>query len=416
MNKEKYIEMRNSLLGEAEGLIAEGKLEESNDKMKEIEELDNKWEEVKLANANINALKDKAKAVELEEKSIQIEGAKIVDDLVKETKMDESKIYENAWAKVMMGKPIDGEEKVIFDKVNAEFKNDYTHTTVSTATLIPETVIAGIWKRAEEMYPLFEDVRKYNVRGTLILNKHNAIVAGDAAWYDEATATVDEQNQFGQVILSGCELSKVVTVSWKLRSMAVEDFIPFITNELAERVGMALGTAVAQGLGKPGDGESFKAQPLGIETALLAEDDDNPPQVVTYDSTDPATYEKITELISKLHSSYLNGAAFYANNSTIWTVLANITDDLGRPIFIPDPSMGGVGMMLGFVVKADAGVSAGNVIFGNPAQGYIFNTNEPPSVATEEHVKARTVDYAIYAVVDGAPIDTKAFALLKKSA
>jgi hypothetical protein len=38
------------------------------------------------------------------------------------------------------------------------------------------------------------------------------------------------------------------------------------------------------------------------------------------------------------------------------------------------------------------------------------------SLATEEHVKARTVDYAAYTIVDGAVLDTKAFALLKKSA
>ena len=38
-----------------------GKIEESQAKMKEVEALDNKWEEVKLANANMNALKDKTK-------------------------------------------------------------------------------------------------------------------------------------------------------------------------------------------------------------------------------------------------------------------------------------------------------------------------------------------------------------------
>ena len=37
------------------------------------------------------------------------------------------------------------------------------------------------------------------------------------------------------------------------------------------------------------------------------------------------------------------------------------------------------------------------------------------SVATEEHVKARTVDYAAYTIVDGAPLDLKAFALIKNS-
>jgi HK97 family phage major capsid protein len=71
--------------------------------------------------------------------------------------------------------------------------------------------------------------------------------------------------------------------------------------------------------------------------------------------------------------------------------------------------------MFGFVVKLDAGVTDGSVIIGNPNAGYIMNTNEPMSVATEEHVKARTVDYAAYTIVDGAVLDTKAFALIRNT-
>lgn len=417
MNKEQYIEKRNALLGEIENLIAEGKVDESNAKMKEVEALDNQWEEIKVANANLNALKDNTKVIDLENKTVNVEGGKIVDKTIENKVVDDQKVYETAWAKVMQGRKLEDNEQEIFDKVNTEFQNAYTHTTENTPTLIPQTVVAGIWKRAEEMYPLLADVKKYNVKGTLIINKHTAIAEGDAAWYDEETATADEKNVFGQLVLSGCELAKAITVTWKMRAMAVEEFIPYIKNELGERVGVALGTAISQGKGKPGESDTFKPEPLGIETALLAES--NTSQVVTYDFDNattpvPLTYTKITEAISKVHSSYLNGCAFYANNATIWTQLANITDENGRPIFIPDTTAGGVGRMLGFVVKADAGVTANNVIFGNPGQGYVMNINEPMSLATEEHVKARTVDYAAYTIVDGGLLDNKAFALIQE--
>ena len=237
---------------------------------------------------------------------------------------------------------------------------------------------------------------------------------------DEATATADEQNTFGQLTLTGCELSKAITVTWKMRSMAVEEF-PSLTskNELGERVGVAMGTAIAVGQGKPGEGETFKPEPLGIETALLAED--NTPQVVTYNpsaspTADPMGYADFTAAIGKIHSSYLAGSAIYASNATIWGQLANLVDSTGRALFIPDLTSGGVGRMFGMVVKADAGVTADSVIIGNPSRGYVLNTNEPMSLATEEHVKARTVDYAAYAIVDGGLLDSKAFALIKKSA
>jgi HK97 family phage major capsid protein len=417
MNKEKYLEQRNTLLKEIENLIEEGKTEDADAKMKEVEALDEKWENTKKATANLTALKGSTKVTDIENKSVTVEGGTVVDGIL-ENKVDDKKAYEMAWAKTMQGKSLEKGEQEIFDRVNTEFNNTYTHDTGNTATLIPETVVAGIWSRATEMYPLLADVKKFNVKGTLVINKHTAIAAGDAAWYDESTSTADEKNTFGQLTLTGCELAKAITVTWKLRSMATEEFIPYIINELGERVGVALGTAIARGRGKPGEGQTFEPEPLGIETALLAED--NIPQVVTYNpnasTPDPLAYEDFTAAIGKIHSSYLAGTAIYANNGTIWGQLANLTDSTGRPLFIPDLTSGGVGRMWGFAVKADAGVSNDTVIIGNPNKGYVLNTNEPMSVATEEHVKARTVDYAAYTIVDGGLLDTKAFALIKKSA
>ena len=414
MNKKKYQEKRQNLINEAEQLINDGKTEEANAKMEEVKELDNKWEEITKAQANLNALNDNTKITDITAQSLNVKGTKEVDTIQKPVPVNDDKMYETAWAKTMQGKKLDANEQAVFDKVNAEFRNAYTHGTGNTPTLIPQTVVAGIWKRAEEMYPLLADVKKYNVKGTLVINKHTAITAGDAAWYDEDT-TADEKNTFGQLTLSGCELAKSITVTWKLRSMATEDFIPYIKNELGERVGVALGTAIAVGRGKPGDGESFKPEPLGIETALLAES--NTPQVVTYNPTasNPLAYEDFTAAIGKIHSSYLAGTAIYANNATIWGQLANLKDSTGRPLFIPDLTSGGVGRMWGFEVKVDAGVSNDTVIIGNPNKGYVLNINEPMSLATEEHVKARTVDYAAYTIVDGGLLDTKAFALIKKS-
>ena len=271
MNKEQYLEQRNALLAEVEALIAEGKIDESNAKMEEVKELDNQWEQVKLANANLNALKDNITGIELENRGVEPKGEVTVVETVAQTKtVDQAAVYEVAWAKTLQGKKLEDSEQAVFDKINAEFRNAYTHDTGNTPTLIPQTVVAGIWKRAEEMYPLLGDIKKYNVRGTLVMNKHTSIAEGDAAWYDEATATADEKNVFGQLTLTGCELAKAITVTWKLRSMATEEFIPYIKNELGERVGVALGTAIAQGKGKPGDGDSFKPEPQGIETALNA--------------------------------------------------------------------------------------------------------------------------------------------------
>mgnify|MGYP001025551024 CR=1 FL=1 len=410
MKYNEYIKKRNEMLNEAEKLLNDGDLKGYEAKEQEIKELDEKYEAAAKAQANMNALKNQVPTEPIVNMIVD-DGGKVATTVVNEK--DEQKVYLNAWANYMQGKSVEGQEKDIFDKVNAEFSNAYTHDTNNTAILIPETVVAGIWKRAEEMYPFLADVRKFNVRGTLTMKKHTGITAGDARFYSESTVTEDEQNQFGEITLSGCELAKAITVSWKLRSMATEEFIPFIINELGERVGVALGTAVHQGAGPT----ASPREPEGVQTALLAES--GTPQIVTYDPDNTTTpvslkYEMLTNAISKIHSSYLSGVAIYANNATIWNELANLKDGNDRPLFIPDVTSGGVGRILGFVVKPDAGVEDGNILIGNAAAGYIMNTNEPMSIATEEHVKARTVDYAAYTIVDGAVLDTKAFALIRK--
>jgi HK97 family phage major capsid protein len=408
VNKEKYLKMRNELMKAAEDLIAEGKFEDSQAKMKEIETLDNQWEETKKAQANLNALKDSNKVLDLENKSVEVNGGNPVDNIQPAKVLDDKKVYENAWAKNMMGKSLADNEREVFDKINKEFNNAYTHDTGNTGVLIPETVAQGIWSRAEEMYPLYADAKKYNVRGKLTIKKHVSIDAGDAAWYDEDTPVSDEQNTFGELNLDGHELAKAVTVSWKLKAMAVEDFIPYIVNELGERVGVALGNAAATGTGV--------GQPRGVETALLAET--GTPQVVTYDPDNattavPLSYGILTDAIGRIHSSYLAGAAIYASNATIWGELANMLDETGRPLFIPDVTSGGVGRMFGMVVKPDAAITPGSILIGNAAKGLVFNQNEPFSVVTEDHAKARTTDYVAYAIVDGDVLDEKAFALIR---
>ena len=405
MTYKQYNERRETLLNEAQTLINEGKLEEAKAKQAEVTALDNEYQNIVTERANLNALAGAPVAEPIENKSVNVSGARTVD-VVSEPAENEAEVYLRAWAADMQYRSMTAQEKSVFDKVNAEFNNAYTHDTTNTAVLIPETVAAGIWKRAEEMYPLYADARKYNVRGKLVIKKHTGIVAGDAAWYDEQTPTADEQNAFGELILDGRELSKAVTVTWKLRAMATEEFIPFIINELGERMGVALGNAAAKGKG------AASLEPEGVETALLAED--GTPQIVTY--TGELDYATITEAIAKIHSSYLAGAAIYANNSTVWGKLANIMDGNKRPLFVPDVNGGGVGRIFGMVVKPDAGVSDGAILVGNAFQGLTFNVNEPLSITTEDHAKQRLTDYVAYAVVDGGVVDTKAFAMIRDTA
>lgn len=314
-------------------------------------------------------------------------------------------LYAQAWTKTMMGHALNNQENQEFERINKSMSNAFTHDTTNTPIFIPETVVAGIFKRAEEAYPFFGDAKKHNVRGKFSIKKHTAILAGDSRWYEEIEEVEDEENEFGELILSGHELSKSISVSWKLREMAPEDFLEFIINELSERVGVALGRASVLGTGV--------GQPEGVRTALLAET--GTPQVVNYSSIDGLTYQDVTKAIALIHPSYVQEAAVYANNATIWTSLANVRDSSGRPYFIPQTTTDSVGKLFGFNLKADGSIPVGEILIGNPNKGYIVNTNKAFTVVTEEHAKARTTDYVAYSIVDGGTVDTQAFVLITPS-
>lgn len=397
MNKEKYLELRNGLMAEIENLIAEGKIEESNAKMKEVEELDNKWEEIKLANANLNALKDNDKVLNLESENVNVEGGKIVDSIMRNKETS----YEEIFSKVALGHELTNEEIEVYNEFNPQ--NVYTHTTTNTEIVIPETVVGGIEEKMIELHPILADVRATKIKGTVKYIKHTNITEGDADYYDEDTPTADEANEFGELVLGGKELSKAVTVTWKLQAMAISDFIPFLQAELGRRMGYAKARAFIRGAGDA-------KYPEGVITAIEAED--NTPQKVEYDATAGITYADLTAAMAKIRSMYVRGAKIYANNTTVWNDLANIKDENGRPIFIPDVTAGGVGRIFGLLVMEEDGLNDGEVLIANMGEGYKENQQEPMKLVTEQHAKARKTDFVGYEVHDGGVSDNKAFAYL----
>lgn len=402
MNKEEYLKQREALMNDARTAIDKGKSEDANKAMKSVKDLDAKWDQQTKDQANLAALDDHA-PITLDN-AVHIASVANVQPLTEQRLNAVSKTqptYDKVWAKTLLGHTLNTAEQAVFDKENARLNGaPFSHQTGNTPTLIPNTVAAGIWKIAEEQYPAFADAKKFNVSGTLTINKHDGIVSGDAQWVDENTQAADEQNKFSQLVLKGYELNKVATVSWKMKSMSEEDFISFLTQELGDRLGVALGVAIHQG-----DGEH---SPLGIETALKAEK--GTPQVATY--KDQIAYKDITSTMAKIHSSFAGKAAVYANSKTIWNQLANIVDGQGRPLFIASPINGGVGSILGLVVKPDAGVNDGDVLIADVADTVVVNINQALTVATEDHVKGRSTDYGAYAIADAGLLTTKGAALL----
>lgn len=404
-----YKEMFDKLNSELNDLIENDATDEEYEaKKQEIADLNSKWDLSAQRIADAKALSDDQRTVKLEDYAVNPGNAVPTDsiDLTPHAANQEvvdvkSDAYTKAWAKMMMGQKLTDAEQNTITMVNSAL------TTVNTGVVIPETVASGIWDLIEEAHPLWADAQKTYVNGnyTMVVSD----VSSDAAWYDEATATAEGNETFRTITLTGCELARDITVSWKLREMSMDDFIPFIQRKLADKMGVALSYGVAKGKGQPGASDSFKPEPKGIITALEAEEET--PQVKTYTAGSLA-YSDLTAARAKIKYGAA-GLKIYANSKTIWDELANVKDTNQRPIMVADPINGGVARIFGIEVKQEDALEDGEILFSNPSAGYIANVNKDMSLATEEHVKARTVDYCAYAIVDGDVTTTKAHALLK---
>lgn len=386
------------MLDEAQNLINEGKIEDAAAKREEIEKLDADFEQASKEQANLDALnKENDKVSDMTNLSVNEGGLNTVD----KTEIKNVLNYEEVFAKVALQRGLTNEEVNLFNEMNPE--NVYTHNTKNTEVVIPETVIGGIIDEMKELHPILADVNATRIKGQVKYVKRTAIPAGDADYYDEATATADEENTFGELVLNGKELSKAVTVTWKLQAMAVADFIPFIRRELADRMGAAKAKAFVRGKGDK--------YPQGVITAIEAQD--STPQKVAY-KADGLTYKDITAAMSKIRSGYVSGSKIYANNATIWGTLANILDGQNKPLFIPDVTAGGVGRIFGIPVVEEDAMNDGEILIGNMGAGYKENVSEPMKLVTEQHAKPRNTDFVGYEVHDGGVIDEKAFAYLVK--
>lgn len=401
MNREQYLAKRNELYTQAKGLIENGELDKADELMEEIKNLDAEFEKQSKAAANLAALENTGIAAPITNQIVNT-GNLISNGLPgngtsPNENVENEESYHDAFLNYLMGNELSNEQQDVFKKFNLGTKD--------TEVVIPKQTASKIWEEAEKHYPFYAKTLKTNVKGSFELIQEDE--SSDAAFYEEGDETESGTETFKTFILSGCELSRCIDVSWKLKEMSMEDFENYIVRKMAKKMGEGAATAVMQGKGKPGKDETFKPEPNGVVTVLKAET--GTPQIVEY--TDVPTYDNITELFSKIKSSYKK--EIYARNTYIWNTLAKIVDKTGKPYFIADTTKGGVGMIFGAPVYEDDSVPEDTCVCGD-ATLYQTNFNKSITLDTEEQKKKHITSYIGYAILDGAPITNKAFAILTK--
>lgn len=401
MNPEEYTKQREALMAAANSALEAGNIEEANVKMNEVKELDSQQESSAVAQANLAALSNQ-QAVTFPpgidaSAGVIVGGVTISGEGIKPISTVD---YEEVFAKVSLGRKLTTAEAEEYTRVN---NVAYVHQAKDQPIVIPETTIAGIMKMVGKVHQFFGDVPMYGISGKITFRRHASITSDDKTFIDESEESQDIKNTFAEIKLDGFEVAKIIRVSFKLESMSIKEFIPFIQNALVEKIGNALGNQIFIGTGTN--------EPEGLLVTLSST-----AQVFESEKAGVITYKDLTKMRSLIASQFSAGIKFYATSTTIWNQLANVVDETGRPVFIKDPVAGGVGTIFGIPVVEEDGVPNNELVLGAPKQGMVGNINEQLRLETGRELTKRENIFLAYMIIDWTVTYIQAFSHLKVKA
>lgn len=295
-NYEDYKAQRNGLLKEAESLLNEGKTEEYERKVEEVNLMDEEYEIYAQNQANLEALRGSVKV------PLSVMGtARVIDSLGMDEEMDYRIKFMNY---VLKGEPI-------------RMKNaDETTVTTDVGTVIPNTIIDRIVERMEKTGNILAKVTRTFYKGGVSVP--TADVKPTATWTAERGTTDKQKKDTGSITFSYYKLKVQVAVSLIVENVTLEVFERTIAANITEAITKALETAIINGTGN--------GQPKGILTEKVPEG-----QNVELKAGGSITYADICKAEGELPSAY-DDAFWCMKKSTFMSQILGMVDANKQPI------------------------------------------------------------------------------------
>lgn len=303
--------------------------------------------------------------------------------------------YRSAFYKSLMGKELNAVERVAFNRaMELEKRSDAYTTSGNTPVIIPTTTLNEVVKKARTMGGLIAEVRAFNVPAKISVPV--ATPASKAVWNTEGADVATEQPSIAGVSFDPNEIIKVFSISNKVRTMSIDAFEAYLTEELTNCVMACLADGIVNGSGS--------GQGTGIETGITWNEGTN---LLT---TTALTFQNITNVIAKLKRGYSKGAKFAMNNTTLYNSVYGLMDGNKRPVFVQNAQDDSVGKILGFEVVVDDNIPDNEIFFGNfNYYGYNMPNGIAVEASTQSSFKSGKVDYRGMAIADCKPIVDEAF-------
>ncbi len=403
MKKEKYLELRNGLYTEAEKLINEGQLEDGQAKIKEIENLDNKFENEAKAMANLNAMKDNVKVTSITNLSNGVSVSGTVFDSISEKINIEDFTNTVEYRKAFMNYVTKGAT------IPGEFKNVNANTkTTDVGEMIPETVLSRIIEKMEATGMILPLVTRTAYKGGLTIP--TSTVKPTATWVAEGETSDKQKKATGSITFAYHKLRCAISNSLEVDVMALPVFETTFINNVVEAMTKALEQSIIKGDGS--------GKPKGILAETVAAE-----QNIDIAKAGKLDYKTLISAEAALPLAYENGAVWFMTKKTFMEFIG-ITDSNGQPIArvnygingSAERSLLGRRVILNDYMSSYDPTGATEHIFAflfNPSD-YVLNTNLNITIKRYEDNDTDDMITKALMLVDGKVVDKNSLVTITK--
>lgn len=398
MNRKQYEAKRKALMDEAQALLNQGKAEEAERKMEEVEALDSNWEAIAQAQANFNALNREPEGMNpfgITEETVNFgnlseEGPENMYDTVE---------YRKAFMNyVLNGTPIP-----------EKFRNEDANTkTTDIGSVISPTVINRIIEKMEASGMILPLVTKTSYASGASVPTSS--VKPVATWVAEGNTSDKQKKTTGQIDIKGYKLRCAISMTLEASVMSLKIFETKFVNNVAEAMVKAQEKSFIDGSGS--------GQPKGVlkETVPTG-------QNVEIDATADPDYQTLIDAEAALPLAYENGAVWNMTKKTFMKFVGMV-DSNGQPIARvnygisgrPERTLLGRRVVLNeYMTSLGATISADTVVaFLFDWSDYMFNTNYAMRVKSYEDNDTEDQITKAVMICDGKAIDVNSLVTVTK--
>ena len=280
-------------------------------------------------------------------------------------------------------------------KMQGHTLNESEERSIATAnTVIPVETSGEIITKIKEICPLLNEIQLLNVAGAVKFAVEGTV--NNAALHTENAAISPAADTLVTVSLEGFEIVKLVRISAAVKTMSLDAFEGWLTEQLARKVAEMIENYIINGTGS--------SQPKGIAKAATWTAGTNS---VEWAGAAP-TADEIIKIISLLPSRHARSAKFLMNRKAFWTYVMPLRDDKKIPIVSSEGA--GVFNVFGYPVLLSDFVADGEIYFGNMRM-VVANLADEIAVKSSEAsgFAYNAIDYRGTAIFDCDIADAEAF-------